>query len=92
LRCCVPDLAPVQVRRWLLAIQSGRSRSLAPSSIAARVRTVKAFGTWIANELDLPANPVRGVPVPHVPELLVPSLREPDILALLRTLDMRSSL
>jgi site-specific recombinase XerD len=89
-RATVPDLAPVQVRRWLLAIQSGRSRSLAPSSMAARVRTVKAFGTWIANELDLPANPVRGVPVPRVPELLVPSLREPDILALLRTLDAGS--
>lgn len=89
-RATVADLAPVQVRRWLLAIQSRRTRALAPSSMAARVRTVKAFGTWIANELDLPANPVRGVPVPRVPELLVPSLREPDILALLRSLDTGS--
>ncbi|MDA8204022.1 MAG: tyrosine-type recombinase/integrase [Chloroflexi bacterium] len=89
-RATVADVAPVEVRRWLLAIQSRRTRSLAPSSMAARVRTVKAFGTWIANELDLPANPVRGVPVPRVPELLVPSLREPDILALLRTLDAGS--
>jgi hypothetical protein len=89
-RATVADVAPVDVRRWLLAVQSRGSRSLAPSSMAARVRTVKAFGTWIASELDLPANPVRGVPVPRVPELLVPSLREPDILALLRTLDAGS--
>ena len=33
--------------------------------MAARVRTVKAFGTWIASELDLPANPVRGVRADH---------------------------
>ncbi len=89
-RATVADVAPVHVRRWLLAIQSRRTRTLAPSSMAARVRTVKAFGTWIASELELPANPVRGVPVPRVPELLVPSLREPDVLALLRTLDADS--
>ncbi len=89
-RATLADLAPVQVRRWLLAIQSGRSRSLSPSSMASRVRTVKAFGTWIASELELPANPVRSVPVPHVPERLIPSLREADVLALLRALDAAS--
>ncbi len=79
-RATVADLAPVQVRRWLLALQSRRSRSLAPSSMAARVRTVKAFGTWIASELELPANPVRGVPVPRVPELLVLAFGSPTSL------------
>lgn len=55
---------------------------LGPASLAGRVRAVKALGTGIASEFDLPANPVPGVPVPRVPELPVPSLREPDILAL----------
>lgn len=86
-RATVGQVAPLQVRGWLLALQSRPSRTLAPSSMAARVRTLKAFGTWIASEFELPASPVRAVPVPRVPELLVPSLREPDVLALLRTLD-----
>lgn len=86
-RATVADLAPVVVRRWILALQSRQTRSLAPSSIAARVRTLRAFGTWVAAELDLPANPVRGVPVPRVPDQLVPSLRDAEVLALLRALD-----
>jgi site-specific recombinase XerD len=86
----VADLAPPTVRRWLLALQSRPSRPLAPSSVAARVRTIRAFGTWVASELDLPANPVRGVPVPRVPDLLVASLRDADVLALVRALDAGS--
>ena len=86
-RATLADLAPAQVRRWLLALQSRPTRSLAPSSLAGRVRTVRAFGTWIAAEFELSANPVRGVPVPRVPDVLVPSLRDGDVLALLRALD-----
>lgn len=58
--------------------------------MAACVRTVKAFGTWVATELDLTANPVCGVPVPHVPERLIPSLRDANVLTLLRALDAGS--
>jgi integrase/recombinase XerC len=47
------------------------------------VRTIKAFGTWVANELDLPANPVRSVPLPRVPDQLIPSLRDHEIVKLL---------
>ncbi len=89
-RATVADLAPPTVRRWLLALQSRPTRPLAPSSVAARVRTIRAFGTWVASELDLAANPVRGVPVPRVPDLLVPSLRDADVLALVRALDAGS--
>ena len=77
------DLQAPVVRRWLLSLQS-RPRPLAPSSLAGRVRTLKAFGTWVASELDLASNPLRAVPLPRVPEQLVPSLRDPEIIALLR--------
>jgi integrase/recombinase XerC len=80
------DLQAPVVRRWLLSLQS-RPRRLAPSSIAGRVRTLKAFGTWVASEFDLASNPLRGVPLPRVPEQLVPSLRDPEIIALLRAVD-----
>ena len=80
------DLQAPVVRRWLLSLQS-RPRRLAPSSIAGRVRTLKAFGTWVASEFDLASNPLRAVPLPRVPEQLVPSLRDPEIIALLRAVD-----
>lgn len=79
----VADLRPATVRRWLVSL-SARSRPLAPSSLAGRVRTIKAFGTWIAAELDLPANPVRAVPIPRVPEQLVRSLRDHEIARLIQ--------
>lgn len=82
----VGDLQAPEVRRWLISLQS-RPRHLAPSSIAGRVRTLKAFGTWVASELDLASNPLRAVPLPRVPEQLVPSLRDPEIIALLRAVD-----
>ncbi|TAK00615.1 MAG: hypothetical protein EPO36_08195 [Chloroflexota bacterium] len=74
----VADLQPAAVRRWLLALNA-RPTPLAPSSLAGRVRTIKAFGTWLAAELDMPANPVRAVPIPRVPDQLVPSLRDHEI-------------
>jgi site-specific recombinase XerD len=80
------DLQAPVVRRWLLSLQS-RPRRLAPSSVAGRVRTLKAFGTWVASELDLASNPLRAVPLPRVPEQLVPSLRDPEIIALLRAVE-----
>lgn len=79
----VADLQPAAVRRWLLALNA-RPTALAPSSLAGRVRTIKAFGTWVAAELDLPANPVRAVPVPRVPDQLVPSLRDHEIARLVQ--------
>lgn len=51
------------------------------------MRTLKAFGTWVASELDLTSNPLRAVPLPRVPEQLVPSLRDPEIIALLRAVE-----
>ena len=81
------ELRPPVVRRWLLAISTRAGRPLAPSSVAGRVRTLRAFGSWLEREFELADNPLRGVPVPRVPEQLVRSLREPDIRALLAAID-----
>jgi site-specific recombinase XerD len=86
-RATLAELRPPVVRRWLVALGAHRDRPLAPSSIAGRVRTLHAFGSWLEREFDLPNNPLRGVPVPRVPEQLVRSLREPDIRALLVAID-----
>ena len=85
------ELRPASVRRWLLAVQARHERPLAPSSVAGRVRTVRAFGSWIAREFDLAHSPVRGVPVPRVPERIIPSLRDGDIRELVRAVEEGST-
>lgn len=77
------DLSTVVARRWLLAAQSGRTRPLSPNSLAGRVRTVKAFGGWVFREVGLPLHPLSGLLTPRVPDVLVPSLRDPEMRALL---------
>jgi site-specific recombinase XerD len=89
-RATLAELRPPVVRRWLVAISARHDRPLAPSSVAGRVRTLRAFGSWLEREFDLPNNPLRGVPVPRVPEQLVRSLREPEIRALLAAIDAGS--
>ena len=86
-RATLAELRPPVVRRWLVALGAHRDRPLAPSSIAGRVRTLHAFGSWLEREFDLPNNPLRGVPVPRVPDQLVRSLREPEIRALLAAIE-----
>lgn len=81
------ELRPPVVRRWLLALGARQGRPLAPSSMAGRVRTLRAFGSWLEREFDLADNPLRGVPVPRVPEQLVRSLRETEIRALLAAIE-----
>jgi site-specific recombinase XerC len=77
------DLTPAIARRWLLATQSSRPRPLAPNSMAGRVRTLRAFGGWLQRELQLDAHPLAGLPIPKVPDVLVPSLTPPELRALL---------
>jgi|SRR5450759_5081642 site-specific recombinase XerC len=82
-RPILADLSTVVARRWLLAEQSGRTRPLSPNSLAGRVRTVKAFGGWVFREVGLPVHPLSGLLTPRVPDVLVPSLRDPEMRALL---------
>lgn len=77
------DLSTVVARRWLLAAQSGRRRPLSPSSLAGRVRTLRAFGGWVFREVGLPLHPLGGLVTPRVPDVLVPSLRDHEMRALL---------
>ena len=83
------DLAPPTVRRWVVALKS-RSPEPAPASLAGRVRTLKAFGTWVASEYELEPHPLRGLKVPKVPDVLVRSLRDPDILRLIAAIHAHS--
>jgi site-specific recombinase XerC len=79
------DLSTTLARRWLLAVQAGRDRPLSPNSLAGRVRTLRAFGGWVFREVGLPAHPLTGIVTPRTPDVLVPSLREPEMRALLAT-------
>jgi len=83
------DLAPPTVRRWVVALKS-RSPEPAPASLAGRVRTLKAFGTWAAGEYDFEPHPLRGLKVPKVPDVLVRSLRDADILQLIAAIHAHS--
>jgi len=84
------DLSPAIARRWLLATQSTRARPLAPNSLAGRVRTLRAFAAWVQHELQLGSHPLAGLPIPEVPDVLVPSLTAPEMRSLL-AVDDRSS-
>jgi len=75
-------LSAATVRRWLVTLQS-RPRPPAPASLAGRVRTLKAFGAWLVAEYDLESHPLRGLRTPRVPQVLIRSLREPDLLRLI---------
>jgi len=51
--------------------------------MAGRVRTLRAFGGWLQRELQLDGHPLAGLPIPKVPDVLVPSLTAPELRALL---------
>lgn len=84
------DLTPATSRRWLLAIQVARTSPLAPNSMAGRVRTLRAFGGWVQRELTLDAHPLAGLPLPKLPDVLVESLREREMRALVAAAGDRS--
>lgn len=44
---------------------------------------MKAFGGWVFREVGLPLHPLSGLLTPRVPDVLVPSLRDPEMRALL---------
>lgn len=82
-RPIVGDLSTTLARRWLLAVQAERPRPLSANSLAGRVRTLRAFGGWAFREVGLPAHPLAGLLTPRTPDVLVPSLRETEMRALL---------
>jgi site-specific recombinase XerD len=84
------NLTAATSRRWLLALQATRSKPLAPNSMAGRVRTLRAFGGWVQRELALGANPLAGLPLPKLPDVLVESLREHEMRALVAAASAQS--
>lgn len=63
------------VRRWLVALES-RAIPPAPSSLAGRVRTLRAFAAWVQREYDLEQHPLRRLKTPRVPRTIIHSLRD----------------
>lgn len=76
------DLSPPVARRWLVALRS-RPKPPAPASLAGRVRSLRAFGSWIQSEFELDRHPLQGLKTPRVPRTLIHSLRDSDVRALL---------
>jgi integrase/recombinase XerC len=63
----VDGLDPAQLRAWLLDLRA----TLAPVSVAGYVRTLKAFGNWLAAEELARAPGLRSLRKPRVPDKLV---------------------
>lgn len=76
------DLSAPVARRWLVALRS-RPRPPAPASLAGRVRSLRAFASWIQAEFELDRHPLQGLKTPRVPHTLIHSLRDSDVRALL---------
>jgi site-specific recombinase XerD len=76
------DLSAPVARRWLVALRS-RPRPPAPASLAGRVRSLRAFASWLKSEFDLDRHPLQGLKTPRVPHTLIHSLRDSDVRALL---------
>jgi integrase/recombinase XerD len=76
------DLSAPVARRWLVALRS-RPTPPAPASLAGRVRSLRAFASWVQAEFDLDRHPLQGLKTPRVPRTLIHSLRDSEIRALL---------
>ena len=76
------DLCAPVARRWLVALRA-RPRPPAPASLAGRVRSLRAFASWVQSEFELDRHPLQGLKTPRVPHTLIHSLRDPDVRALL---------
>src|SRR5207244_11076733 len=76
------DLSAPVARRWLVALHS-RPTPPAPASLAGRVRSLRAFASWVQVEFDLDRHPLQGLKTPRVPRTLIHSLRDSDVRALL---------
>ena len=76
------DLTAPAARRWLVALRS-KPKPLAPASLAGRVRTLRAFASWVQTEFELEHHPLQTLKTPRVPRTLIHSLRDSDVRALL---------
>ena len=81
----VEGLTGPELRAFLLELRS----TLAPVSVAGYVRTLKAFGNWLAAEELSPAPALRALRKPKVPEKLVEPIGDDAMRRLLAAADVR---
>lgn len=80
----VEDLGADDLRQWIAALQA---RGLAQASVATYVRSVKAFGRWLAAEDYVNRDPFARVRVPKVDDIAKPTLTPGEVDRLLATCD-----
>lgn len=83
----IDDLHISTVRDWIAGMQE---RELSPATIASRVRAVKAFAHWLAEEELLERDPLRKLKVPRVGEIAKATLTPDDVDRLLATCDRKT--
>ena len=64
-----------------------RQRGQRPATLANRYRSLQQFFRWLVNEGELPVSPMANLRPPHVPEEPPQVLQEPELRALLATVD-----
>jgi len=74
------DLDVQAVREYIVREQN---RGLSPYSVAGKVRTLKAFSSWLFREGYSAQNILAGFKVPKVPQLMVEPLRNDEIAKLI---------
>jgi len=58
-----------------------------PKSVEGRIRTLKAFWSWLHREAHIDSNPLAGLPLPKVPKNRIVILEKEQIIQLLRAID-----
>lgn len=81
----VDGLDPAELRAWLVELRT----TLAPVSVAGYVRTLKAFGNWLATEELAAAPGLRSLRKPRVPSKLVEPVADDAMRRLLAVASIR---
>ncbi len=80
----VDDLCADDLRQYLESLQAG---TLAPASIATKVRSLKAWGKWLADEEYVRRDPFARVKAPQLDDKPKPALTTAEVEKLLATCD-----
>jgi site-specific recombinase XerD len=84
----IGDVTADHLRSWSSEQQKGGERNpgkpLSQKTVSGRVKAVRAFFAWLAEEEWLPANPMARVKPPQVDEIIKPHPSPTDVDALLR--------
>lgn len=70
-------------RPHLVAYLSELSQTVAPATMRVRFRALSLFMTWLEDEGEIPANPIRGMKPPAAPASPVPVLTDDQLVDML---------